>query len=52
MKILMKHRLYKTSLMPCQKGNWKGYHGVLMPKFNDKLTQQDTKTIAKWILNE
>jgi len=34
------------------KGNWKGYHGVLMPKFNDKLTQQDTKTIAKWILNE
>lgn len=34
------------------KGNWKGYHGVLMPKFKDKLTQQDVKTIAEWIIND
>lgn len=34
------------------KGNWKGYHGVFMPKFNNKLTQQDADTIAEWIMND
>ncbi len=33
------------------KGNWKAYHGVIMPKFNNRLTQQEAKTIAHWIAN-
>ncbi len=34
------------------KGNWKEYHGVLMPKFSNKLTQQEATTIANWIVND
>jgi len=34
------------------KGNWKGYHGVLMPKFNTKLTKKETKIVAEWILTD
>jgi len=34
------------------KGNWKAYHGVIMPKFNNRLTQQEATTIANWIVND
>lgn len=33
------------------RGKWKGYHGVLMPRFSDKLTPQEAKTIAAWIVD-
>jgi len=32
--------------------HWKGYHGVVMPKFENKTSQQDREILAKWILKQ
>jgi len=40
-----------NSIENSSKGNWKGYHGVMMPKFNNKISKEDAKIVAEWIIN-
>ncbi len=34
------------------KGEWKAFHGALMPAFKDKTTLKERETLAKWIVEQ